>query len=252
MDPVRSCCRVAERAGLGSAATGRARSAGVARLAVRLEAAASGSWGATRAWADSEAPTFGWEGARDHCRMAWLRGLFLTRGSLSMGEGRTHLEFVVGAGEAPVLAARTAQAGLLASWRVRRGRGVVTCKDRELVLGFLRRAGATGAALELEARGVAASLHGYLNRVINAEGANLSRSVYSSTRQLAAIRVLEKTGGLERLPDFSRTVARVRREAPEATVSDLARRTGASRARVQRALHRLEVLGSGSSARGMG
>ena len=46
--------------------------------------------------------------AADHCRLAWLRGRFLARGSLSLAGGRTHLEFVVDPAEAPILAARLA------------------------------------------------------------------------------------------------------------------------------------------------
>ena len=54
--------------------------------------------------------------------------------------------------EAPELAARLATIGWPASWRLRRGRGVVTWKSGEAVGTFLRRIGAAGALLELEAR----------------------------------------------------------------------------------------------------
>lgn len=232
VDPARRCCRQAERAGLGRAATGRARSIVVARLAVRLEAASEG---------DPSPMAWDWERAPDHCRMAWLRGRFLATGSLSLAHGRTHLEFVVDKEDAAPLAARTAALGLPASWRLRRGRGVVTWKDRELVLGFLRRAGATAAALESEARGVGASLAGYLNRVVNAEGANLARSAASSARQGRAVHALNERD-LERLPEFTRTLARIRLETPESTFTEMATRTGASRARVQRAIRRLEAV----------
>src|SRR3989337_4301352 len=58
VDPGRPCCRVAERAGLGAAATGRAPSAVVARLAVRLERIPDGG-----------ARAFSLDGAPDHCRL---------------------------------------------------------------------------------------------------------------------------------------------------------------------------------------
>ena len=35
--------------------------------------------------------------------MAWLRGRFLARGSLSLANGRTHLELVVTPEEAPIV-----------------------------------------------------------------------------------------------------------------------------------------------------
>ena len=71
---------------------------------------------------------------------------------MSLAGGRTHLEFVVSPDDAPVLAARLTAFGLPVSWRLRRGRGVVTSKNGEAVGTFLRRIGASGALLELEAR----------------------------------------------------------------------------------------------------
>src|SRR5438105_4258882 len=71
LDPARQCDRVALAAGLG--ADGWRREAVVARLAVRLDAnAKAGGTG------------FDWSAAREHCRLAYLRGRFLARGSLSL------------------------------------------------------------------------------------------------------------------------------------------------------------------------
>ena len=98
--------------------------------------------------------------------------------------------------EAPVLAARLADIELPASWRIRRGRGVVTWKSGEAVGTFLRRIGAAGGLLELEARQVSRALRGELNRVLNAESANLQRAVSAAGRQLDAIAVLEADGRL--------------------------------------------------------
>lgn len=118
------------------------------------------------------------------------------------------------------------------------------------MLAFLRRTGASASALELESRGVTRSLRGHLNRVLNAEGANLQRSVASATRQVAAIRTLEAAGDLDRLPQLDRDVARLRREAPEQTLAELADRLDVSRTRVQRALERLEALADRRTAVG--
>ena len=240
VEPARSCCRVAERAGLGQAAVGRARTPLVARLAVRLDDPAAGR----RRGADPSA--FDWEGAAEHCRLAYVRGAFLAHGSLSLTPGRTHLEFVVTPEDAPVLAERVGELGLPATWRIRRGRGVVTWKRAETVLTFLRRAGASASILELEARLVARALRGHLNRVINAETANLERSVVTASRQLAAIDTLETSGELARLPHTARAVARLRREAPEQTFSELAARLGVSRSVVQRSFEQLETAASRS------
>lgn len=254
IEPARACCRLAERAGLGAAALGRARSPVIARLAVRLPAVtapAAAPAGAGEARGPSAAPgpaTFDWGSARDHCRLAYLRGVFLATGSLSLSAGRAHLEFVVPIDEAPALAVRLANLGLPASVRVRRGRGVVTWKGAERILAFLRLTGATGSALELESRLVTRALHGHLNRVLNAEGANLSRSVATASRQLDHIGRLEQSGALERLPPVLRDVAGLRRESPEASFTELAERLGLSRARVQRAFEQLESAAEAETA----
>jgi DNA-binding protein WhiA len=232
IDPARPCDRVAEAAGLGPDVPNREPA--VTRLAHRLRRAAE---------ADGPVPAaFEWDTAADHCRTAWLRGRFLARGSLSLAGGRTHLEFVVTPDEAPTLAVRLEAIGLPASWRLRRGRGVVTWKSGESVGMFLRRIGAAGALLELEARQVSRALRGELNRVLNAESANLQRAVAAAGRQLDAIAQLDADGRLADQPYVVRLVADARRETPEATLGELAERLELHRSAVQRALERIERL----------
>jgi DNA-binding protein WhiA len=231
VDPTRACDREAERLGLEAA--GRRWNAVVERLEVRL---------LRRGDRPAAARPFDWDGNADHCRLAWLRGRFLGHGSLSLANGRTHLELVVAPDEAAVLVARLAAVGLPSSWRLRRGRGVVTAKGSEAVARFLRRIGGGPSLLELEARQVSRTLRGELNRVLNAESANLGRSVAAAGRQLAAIDTLDADGRLVREPAWIRAVAAARRETPEATLTDLAGRLAIHRSAVQRALERIERL----------
>lgn len=240
IDPSRPCDRVAEAAGLGTDPV--QRESAIARLAHRLgRRSADAAAMASPATAEGE-PGFDWSRAADHCRMAYLRGRFLARGSLSLAGARTHLEFVIDPDEAPVLAGWLADAELPASWRLRRGRGVVTWKSSETVGMFLRRIGAGAALLELEARQVSRALRGELNRVLNAESANLQRVVSAAGRQLDAIGRLEADGRLAEQPYVVRLVADARRETPEATLAEIADRLSLHRSAVQRALERLERL----------
>ena len=234
IDPARRCDLIAEVDGLGPEPIGREVS--MARLVHRLRRLVEGQ----ASQADRSA--FAWSATSDHCRGAWLRGRFLARGSLSLAGGRTHLEFVVAPDEAPVLGARLAEFGLPVSWRLRRGRGVVTSKNGEAVGTFLRRIGASGALLEVEARQVSRALRGELNRVLNAESANLQRAVSAAGRQLDAIDTLEADGRLISQPYVVRLVADARRETPEASLAELAERLEIHRSAVQRALERMERL----------
>lgn len=230
IDPSRECDREAERSGLEPPS--RRRDPTLARLAVRL----------ARRDSPAQSGVFDWSGRPEHCRMAWLRGRFLSRGSLSLAGGRTHLELVTSPEEAPVLAARLAEAGTSPSTRVRRGRGVVTLKSAETVQLFLRRIGAGPTLLELETRQVARTLRGDLNRVINAESANLGRTVIAAGRQLEAIASLHADGRLAEESPTVRAVAAARRQTPEATLNELAERLSMHRSAVQRALDRIERL----------
>jgi hypothetical protein len=251
IDPARACDRGAERAGL-DLVDGRVRGGDpvTARLAVRLASARE----PVGAIATDDAA---WARLAAHCRLAWLRGRFLARGSLSIAGGRTHLEFVVLEAEAGALARRLTELELPASWRIRRGRGVVTWKSAETVATFLGRIGAGPGLLELEARQVSRTLRGELNRVLNAESANVARSVLAAGRQIAAIDRVEADGRLAEQPYVVRLVAAARRETPEATITELAERLGVHRSAVQRSLERLEHLdlrgtAPGDSARRQG
>jgi LAGLIDADG DNA endonuclease family protein/WhiA-like protein len=256
VDPSRACDRRALAIAIGGADT--TRDPVLRRLAIRLGlgsrrdaeagrgapgegAADTGDDRTDRSGSDAD-DGFAWGTARDHCRAAYLRGLFLARGSLSLANGRTHLEFVVSAARAPVLTAHLAEEGLPAAWRIRRGRGVVTWKSAETIVTFLRRAGAGAALLELEARQVSRAMTGELNRVINAESANLTRAVEAAGRNLAAIEILAADGRLATQPYVVRLVADARRESPESTLGELAERLGVHRSAVQRALERVERL----------
>jgi DNA-binding protein WhiA len=243
IDPPRACCRAAERAGLGAAAQGQARSPVVARLAVRLGEGEVGE-------GVGDAADVDWAGARDHCRAAWLRGRFLAAGSLSLGARGAHLELVVPLDEGETLRRRLDESGFATSCRVRRDRSVLTSKRTETILAFLRLCGAGASVLEIESRLVLRQLHGHLNRVLNAETANLERTVASSARQLAIIEQLKHEGRLGRLSEVERLVARARTDAPEASFTELAATLGLSRARVQRAFGRLEAAAAAPGSAG--
>ena len=144
---------------------------------------------------------------------------------------------------------RLAEVGFETSSRLRRGRVVLTSKRTETILAFLRFCGAGASVLEIESRLVMRQLQGHLNRVLNAETANLERTVASSARQIALIEQLEAEGRLGQLSAVDQSVARARKDAPEASFTELAGTLGLSRARVQRAFGRIEsAAGNGTPA----
>ncbi len=227
IEPARQCCRIAERAGLGAQARGRARTPAIGRLAVRLENSI-------------DAGEFNWQSAAAHCRAAYMRGMLLAHGSLSITATGTHLELVVPAADIAAEKERAAALSFPCRARFRRGRGVLTWKVAEGIIGLLRTVGASASTLELESRLVGRSLRGQMNRAFNAEGANLRRAVEAAHRQLAHIESLERSNALRLLSRQARRVVDARRKAPEATFGELAAHIGLSRQQVQRAFHEVE------------
>lgn len=241
--PARTCCIQAELAALGD--SGRRVDVSVARAVHELGTELA-QRGVSRTWVaapqtQAERCAAALAGARSaqHCRLAYLRGRFLARGSLSLASGSVHLEINLSREEAKLLAKITERDRLGGQPRERRGKGLLVWRGRMVLIDLLRRLGATAAVAELEVRGVGREIRGNLNRSVNAETANLTRAVRAGMRQALACGealhsdVLETGGLLER-------VAQARSEAPDATLSELAATLGLARSSVQRALAEIE------------
>jgi DNA-binding protein WhiA len=124
----------------------------------------------------------------------------------------------------------------------RRGRHVVYLKGQEEIAALLRLVGANRGVLELETYRVGRDVQARLNRLINAEEANLARTVRAADRQLSAIARLEAEGGLGRLSPGLREMAVIRRQMPDADLDTLAAAIGLSRSAVNHRLRRLVEL----------
>lgn len=269
--PARSCCRRAELMGLlraaGSDGSVRTLDHATARIAVQLAASIGVEVAAPRpAPARQHAPgrrhlrvgldgvlTAGWRPstARTCDRRAFLRGLLLGAGSVSGGPGGPHVEFVFrersGALELERLLADSGVRGLRME---RRGRHVVYLKGQEQIAGLLRLTGANRALLDFETSRVSREVRNRLNRLLNAEQANLARTVRAADRQLQAIARLEASGELVRLPDGLREAAAQRRRQPEVDLDTLASSLGISRSAMNHRLRRLVDLAAESATPG--
>ncbi|HHT70774.1 MAG: DNA-binding protein WhiA [bacterium] len=158
----------------------------------------------------------------DCCRRSYLRGFFLGSGSLSNPERFYHLELVTGSRRSAAHLIRLLLGFNLRARRVeRKDRQVVYLKDGDDIAAFLTLIGAVTSRLELENIRVVKGVRNQVNRLVNCETANLSKTVEAACRQLAAIRCLVDNVGLENLPRPLREVARLRLEHPEATLKEL-------------------------------
>lgn len=243
--PERSCCRLAELDALADAG-GRREEIAVARTIHRLSASLAGelrggglgaATPAVRAAATAERLSA--ERAPRHCRISYLRGRILARGSLSIASGSVHLEVVTSSTEGAYLRRIVEGLELGGTQRLRRGRSVVVWKGRAAALQLLRSIGGGPALMELEARGIAREMRGEMNRSVNAETANLLRSVRAGVRQAAAAERLAAAGVIE-AGSLRGRVAAARIAAPDASLATLAEDLGLTRSALQRALAAIE------------
>jgi DNA-binding protein WhiA len=186
-----------------------------------------------------------WPDAKACDRRSFLRGTLLGAGSISFSASGPHVEFVVrGSSRATELRDALADLGVRGHVTVRRGRHVVYLKGHEEIASLFRLAGANRGVLELETHRVERDVRARLNRLLNAEEANLERTVRAADRQLAAITRLETEGRLARLGTGLREVAALRRRMPEADLDTLSSALGVSRSAVNHRLRRIVELAS--------
>ena len=284
IQPARSCCRRAELVGLMHAdtallhGTGRRAARGqwvevatldpaTARTAVQLAAAVGAGAGESDPGAShlrhassgrqrlrvaiDPTPLSGWSWASAPAcdRRAFLRGVLLSSGSLSFMPTGVHVEFVFrtrrGAAE---LRRRLGEEEVRSAIAARRDRWVVYIKGRDEVATLLRLTGANRGLLEFETGSVGREVRSRLNRLLNAEGANLGRTLDAARRQLSAIESLEERGLLARLSSELRDTARLRRRHPDADLDTLASALGVSRSAANHRLRRLRGLAADPDA----
>ncbi len=184
-----------------------------------------------------------WTDAAACDRRAWLRGMLLGTASISFARGGPHFEWVFRSrARAAELRRRLVSCEVRAGLVERRGRQVVYVKGNEEVATLLRLTGANRALLDFETSRVGREVQNRLNRVINAEAANLRRTVRAAERQLAAIRDLASRGMLADLPAGLREAADARRLQPDADLDTLATSLGVSRSAMNHRLRRLVEL----------
>lgn len=268
--PARACCRRAELVGLlqsaGVAGGVRTLDHATARIAVQLAASVGVAATAPRASATGshvpgrhhlqvelgEGLPSSWEPVTTKScdRRAFLRGLLLSIGSVSGGRGGPHVEFVLrDRRSANELHHLLEVSDVRSSHMQRRGRHVIYLKGQEEIAGLLRVVGANRALLDFETSRVSRDVRNRLNRLLNAEEANLARTVRAADRQLQAIGRLEADGELERLAEGLREAAAQRRRQPEADLDTLASSLGISRSAMNHRLRRLVELAADAGGR---
>lgn len=157
------------------------------------------------------------------CRISFLRGAFLAGGSVTDPEKRYHLELAT----SHLQASREVYSLMLEQQffikdTVRAGNSILYFKQSDYIEDFLTTIGAPVCAMHIMEAKVEKDMRNEINRRVNCDTANMTKVVDAAQEQLAAIRKLEASGVYNDLPDKLRKTAELRKEYPEATLSELA------------------------------
>ena len=156
------------------------------------------------------------------CQRAFLRGAFLAAGSMSDPEKGYHLEFVCShEAQAQQIQEILAEFEIEARIVIRKKYFVVYVKEGAGISDFLNVAEAHVALMDFENSRVVRDVRNTVNRRVNCETANITKTVNAAARQLDDILLLQEKYGFEKLPANLRQMAEVRLEHPDAPLKEL-------------------------------
>ncbi|EOD00860.1 DNA-binding protein WhiA [Caldisalinibacter kiritimatiensis] len=179
------------------------------------------------------------------CKRAYIRGAFLGGGSISDPEKTYHLEFVNHNQEhSEDLSKLINSFGLNSKTISRKDNYIVYIKEGEQIVDLLNIMGAHSSLLKLENIRVVKEMRNNINRIVNCETANLSKTINAAVRQINNIKYIDKVMGIEKLPPNIREIAELRLMNREASLKELGQMlsTPVGKSGVNHRLRKLEKI----------
>ncbi len=157
------------------------------------------------------------------CAGAFMRGLFLSCGSVTDPSKGYHLEFSVSNDKKCFALMEYLNAnGFPARRTVRRGVSSLYMKESESIEDFMTFIGAAQASLTIMNAKIVRDIRNNVNRRMNCDAANIFKTTGAATTQSHAIKHLMETGRFDFLPDQLKETAKLRLENPQASLEELA------------------------------
>lgn len=158
----------------------------------------------------------------EECKRSYIRGAFLGGGSISNPEKTYHLEFVTHDNEyVEDLSSLINEYGLNSKVIQRKSSFIVYLKEGEQIVDLLNIIGAHASLLELENVRIMKEMRNNVNRLVNCETANLSKTVNAAVRQVESIKLIQNEIGLARLPKNLKEIAELRLSYPDESLKEL-------------------------------
>lgn len=158
------------------------------------------------------------------CKRAYLRGAFITSGSMTDPEKDYHLEFVTSDDDRASELIRVITAfGIEAKPMHRKKYSVVYLKDGEGIVDILNVTEAHVGLMNFENVRILKEMRNSVNRRVNCEAANIDKTVKAAGRQIDDINYIGNTIGLDGLNEELKETAQLRLQNPEASLTELGR-----------------------------
>ncbi|MFD3446510.1 DNA-binding protein WhiA [Microbacteriaceae bacterium 4G12] len=157
------------------------------------------------------------------CKRSYLRGAFLAGGSVNNPETSSyHLEiFSLYKEHNDAICELMNEFGLNSKTLERRKGYITYLKEAEKITEFLNIIGAHNALLRFEDIRIVRDMRNSVNRLVNCETANLNKTIGAALRQIENIRYIDKSVGLDFLPDKLREIAELRVTFQDVTLKEL-------------------------------
>lgn len=167
-----------------------------------------------------------WSNISDECcKTAFLKGAFLTCGTINDPNKGYHLEFVVPylnlSKDLMLFINDYYELSVEPKIVTRSSNYVIYFKDSEAIEDILTVMGAVNSCLELMGVKMYKDVRNNVNRKFNFESANLDKTIYAAAKQIDAILHIKNTVGFSYLPNELREVAELRLENPEMSLREL-------------------------------
>ena len=156
------------------------------------------------------------------CKRAYIRGAFLAGGSISDPNKSYHFEIVCRSiPQSEQLREVINSFDMDAKIVARKKYQVVYLKEGSQIVDILNIMEAHVALMNLENVRILKEMRNSVNRKVNGETANISKTVNAAVKQLADIEYIRETAGLSYLPENLKEMALLRLEYPDAPLAEL-------------------------------
>ena len=153
---------------------------------------------------------------------AYVRGCFLGSGSINNPENKYHIEFIVKDRNIADEILQILNKYNIHFKKLEKENAVsLYSKDGEEISKFLAFIGANSSVLKFEDIRVYRDMRNNVNRIVNCETANLSKTVNAAVKQIDAINKLKESGKYNSLSENLKEIAELRIKYPEVSLIEL-------------------------------